>query len=364
MSLIGSSGKQICHITNYTQLMSFILTLSLSSSPQFAHFVRIDGGKWNQHAMHQGHSMLLPDYDASTMLHPHAAVLNVQANVRAILIWRNRSTMNHPIHLHGRKMEILDELVVKKSTSCNHQRCELSDLFTSEEAIQRLASIPAGTRPLKDTFILPAGGAVATRIFTGEPALWFVHCHLDAHREDGMAMILNVGNYQAPSSKAWLPSDYPKCDTPFLLTKQEHPACNCYINADAILDGMLTKDHMCSREYLCFHQNSPQANIEDHPYESNGIALRSQYSTPGWAISLIIVILIVFVSNLIAYRRELFSVHRCGADRNRNVQRQSESRTTDGEVAFKQQFMSQFNSQWHLYRPTCVSLLRTAEVTR
>jgi FtsP/CotA-like multicopper oxidase with cupredoxin domain len=31
--------------------------------------------------------------------------------------------MDHPIHLHGRKMEILDELIVKKSDACDHVKC-------------------------------------------------------------------------------------------------------------------------------------------------------------------------------------------------------------------------------------------------
>ena len=59
---------------------------TISASPQFAHFVRIDGGKWLQHAMNHAHSMLVPDYNSETMLHSNGAVLNVEAGVRAILI--------------------------------------------------------------------------------------------------------------------------------------------------------------------------------------------------------------------------------------------------------------------------------------
>lgn len=284
--------------------------------------------------------MLLPDYNAETMLHSNGVVLNVDAGVGAILICkkklsdcpltiifqgplltyfssvkgRSKSSMDHPIHLHGRKMEILDEVIVKKSDSCDHNKCELSEIFATDEALQRLASITPGTRPLKDTFILPAGGAVATRIFTGEPALWFAHCHLESHRESGMALILSVGNYKAPSDPGWLPPDYPRCDTPFLLAKKEFPACDCYVNSDAVMDGALTKEHRCSRDYLCFHEDSPQANLESNPYAGTskpGIAIRSQYSVPGWAISLLIVATIAIVSYTIAYREKLLEA--CGA---------------------------------------------------
>ena len=216
--------------------------------------------------------------------------------------------MDHPIHLHGRKMEILDEHIIQKWEHCDHVNCNLSDVFLSDAELQRLADIPAGSKPLKDTFILPAGGTVATRIFTGSPALWFAHCHLESHRESGMAMILNVGNYQSPPDSSWLPSDYPKCDTAFLSTKKEFPSCDCYIDEDALMDNALTKDHRCSRDYLCFQNDSPQSSLESYPYQSSGITIRSQYSVQGWVISLIIVFVIAVPSYIIAYRQKLLKV--------------------------------------------------------
>ena len=66
-----------------------VVDWQFSPSPQFAHFVRIDEGKWYQFAMFAGHSMLLPDYDQETMLHPHGAVLNVDAGVGAIVICKS-----------------------------------------------------------------------------------------------------------------------------------------------------------------------------------------------------------------------------------------------------------------------------------
>jgi len=295
-----------------TPVETHIVDWQFMASPQFAHFVRVDGGKWLQDAMFAGHSMLLPDYDASKMLHPNSAVLNVDAGVGAIVIWRSKTSMDHPIHLHGRKVEILDEHISQKSEACDQVKCVLSEAFTSDDTLKGLADIPFGKKPLKDTFILPAGGAVATRFYTGDPALWFAHCHMESHREDGMALILNVGDYQAPADGGWLPSDYPTCDSPFLLSQKEYPFCDCYINEDAVMGSSLTKDHRCSRDHLCFHESSPQSSLAYMPLESNGISVRSQYSIPPWAISLLIVVVVALVSVLIAYRIKLIAL--CNKD--------------------------------------------------
>jgi hypothetical protein len=172
---------------------------------------------------------------------------------------------------------------------------------------------------------LPAGGVVATRIFTGDPALWFAHCHLESHREDGMALVMNVGNYQAPLDVSWLPPDYPRCDASFLLTKKEFPAFDCYIDTDAVMDNALTESHRCSRDYLCFHYNSPQSNLLSFPYESTGIAITSQYNAPGWAISLLIILVTAICSNLIAYRKRLTSKCGNGVTRGHNQKQEKKS---------------------------------------
>ena len=69
------------------------------------------------------------------------------------------------------------------------------------------------------------------------------------------------------------------------------------------MNGALTEDHRCSRESLCFHEDSPQSSLEYASYEStDGIAVRSQYTMPGWGISLIVVGLAVIVSVFVEYK--------------------------------------------------------------
>lgn len=231
----------------------------------------IDGGLYLQHE-NPLKAMLDPSFDYSTDYHPNTAMLSVPQHSSVIIVWRNKSLMDHPMHLHGYKMEILSIDQPIRNRDCTFSECKLSTAFDSAEVISAIDSIPRGSNVLKDTFILPAGGAVVTRVQTEAPALWVAHCHLESHRDDGMAFILNVGDYhQSPLlDRALLPKDYPSRDTHFLRTKKEHPACQCYIDNDAVLEKSLTKNHRCSRDHLCIHEHSPAANLAS--YKSSGFS--------------------------------------------------------------------------------------------
>jgi len=104
------------------------------------------------------------------------------------------------------------------------------------------------------------------------------------HHFDGMAFILNVGNYSGGGRA--LPQDYPSCESPFLQGHMKHPSCDCYENPNAILSTYLTADYKCSRDHLCHHVFSRSANLEKYHFVG-GDALHSAYDVPGYAISLI-----------------------------------------------------------------------------
>ena len=89
------------------------------------------------------------------------------------------------MHLHGYEMEILETFAADRVRDCTLVKCNLYDGFDLEE----LQNIRLGSRPIKDTFIMPAGGAVATRIETRMAAIRLAHCHMELHREDGMAFV-------------------------------------------------------------------------------------------------------------------------------------------------------------------------------
>ena len=45
--------------------------------------------------------------------------------------------------------------------------------------------------PRKDTLIVPAGGYAIIDVLTDNPGVWFMHCHVENHAVEGMAVILN-----------------------------------------------------------------------------------------------------------------------------------------------------------------------------
>jgi hypothetical protein len=271
------------------------------------------------------------------------------------------------MHLHGYKMEIL-EIFSPERTDCTLAKCSLPDIFDSEEKIHELDDIPAGTRPIKDTFIMPAGGAVATRITTGKPAPWLAHCHMEVHREDGMAFILNVGNYFPQSDDSWLPDDFPDCNTAFLKShSHEEPHCDCYIDEDAVLGLTLDPTYKCSRSYLCMYEQSQIATLT-RDNNLGGFEIQSKTSFPGWAISLIILGIVILITVFITmlpkserpYKPALVKSFKTTVTRISMLSiRTSES---DVKPTFWHQFQGLFFSQWYEYRPGTVNVLRVIEV--
>lgn len=259
---LNENDNEPTHTSSFTE--SHTIDFDFSPPPSFAHFVRIDGGLNNQHVNPINSHFLQTGLE----LHENTAMLHVSSFSSVLIVWRNKSLMDHPIHLHGYKMEILDIYRPKRELHCSRSSCELPIFYDSEEKLQELdARIRHGI--LKDTFILPAGGAVVTRIHTFEPAVWFAHCHLETHREDGMALIMNVGNYTAPEDSSWLPEDFPSCDHPFLKGAHKEPACTCFQNKDAVLAIGLTEDYRCSRDYLCSHIDSEVSQLAS--YKPSGV---------------------------------------------------------------------------------------------
>ena len=277
----------------------YTVDFDFQPAPLFAHFVRINNGHFLQH-QNPMKSMLHPTFNPSQDHHPNAAIMNVPSHSSIIVVWRTTSLMDHPMHLHGYKVEILAVETPVRQRDCTMSKCLLNKRFENDDTVKVLdRENPKGSAVVKDTFILPAGGVVVTRITTAEPALWFAHCHINMHREDGMAFIMNVGNYTAPSTDSWLPRDYPSCNTPYLKTKQQQPSCQCYVNDDAVLGGSLTKDHKCSRPHLCRHEQSQIANLKY--YDRNGVLVASSYQLSNIEITVVILAIISFVTVFVAF---------------------------------------------------------------
>ena len=114
----------------------------------------------------------------------------------------------HPIHLHGHTFHVVhvgypeydpatgfigdhnsdiycDDINCAKE-GCNKRRCtrpswkKESMHFSIDEYTVR-----------KDTVMLPAGGYVVINFLSDNPGYWFLHCHIEVHQLEGMAMIVN-----------------------------------------------------------------------------------------------------------------------------------------------------------------------------
>ncbi len=266
------------------------------------------------------------------------------------------------MHLHGYKMEILEVFSSDRERDCNLAKCSLPNTFNSTEKVRELENIPVGSRPLKDTFIIPSGGAVATRIFTRDPAPYFAHCHMEVHRQDGMAFILNVGNYRPPVDGSWLPSDFPNCNTKFLSSKHEEPHCDCYIDEDAVLGTTLDSTYKCSRKYLCFHEQSQAAAVAQHS-TLGGFRMQSSYEMSGRVICGIFVGLIALVT--IFFTKISPRLSRNDSSKKAKVSTADHSflhPSTDLELSFLTQFKVLCISHWDEYRETAINILRVVEV--
>jgi len=271
------------------------------------------------------------------------------------------------MHLHGYKMEILETYAPNYDYSCNLAKCELTDIFSSEKKMEELKRIPKSTRPIKDTFIMPAGGAVATRIFTRGPGPWLAHCHTEVHLQDGMAFIMNVGNYTASKDGSWLPSDSPTCDSMYDKTRHMEPHCNCYIDEDAVLGLSLDDTYKCSRPYLCMWQQSQVAVLKQNNSDA-GYKLESSNSVQGWIVSFCFVgfvIIFVFIFTFILPRMTRNKTS------SRSAFRQSIVINDKNEIAkiekidtptFWMQFMGLIPLRWSEYRVATINVLRVIEV--
>jgi FtsP/CotA-like multicopper oxidase with cupredoxin domain len=86
------------------------------------------------------------------------ATLPVKAGERIRLVLANKTSMWHPIHLHGHTFQVVTD---------------------------------DGTGPRKDTVIIPPRSEVAVDLVADNPGQWVLHCHNIYHAEAGMMTTLN-----------------------------------------------------------------------------------------------------------------------------------------------------------------------------
>ena len=120
----------------------------------------------------------------------------------------------HPIHLHGHTFHVVhigypeydeDTNFINPNRTSPDIQCQDScqgkpdgsscDPKRCTKPSWKNNSLPQFTiddRTIrKDTVIIPAGGYVVINFISDNPGHWFLHCHIEAHQLEGMAMIVN-----------------------------------------------------------------------------------------------------------------------------------------------------------------------------
>eukprot|EP00116_Pleurobrachia_bachei_P000786 sb/3461048/ len=217
--ILTEEEEPIIHIVDF--MFQFI--------PQYAHLWSINGANWTQHVQPYT-AMIQPDFNPETDLHPHALILPVPLNKTVVFVIRSVTAFPHPVHMHGHKFEVL-EVAPRVRAECPEGRCDLEPLESLfSEPISELAA-SMGRKVFKDTVIVPTGGGVAIRIRTDNPGVWFFHCHLDQHMEDGQGFVIQAGN-PTDYNPSHTPPDIPSCDYTGRVQHLQYAACNCYANPE------------------------------------------------------------------------------------------------------------------------------------
>lgn len=126
-------------------------------------------------------------------------VSNLTKPLFRMIVSATIAAVDHPMHMHGGHFRVV---------AMEHG----NGSFTLDDVKARNAngSIKKNfdTAPLKDVLGIPSRGFAVLRIRADNPGYWFFHCHVSVHSEEGMALILKVGN---DSEMIHPPDDFPTC---------------------------------------------------------------------------------------------------------------------------------------------------------
>lgn len=126
---------------------------------------------------------------------------------------------SHPVHLHGNHFHVLKYGSGEINETTGFTQGPNQDIrYTSDyRAAQwrdsswnhgNVPGVNIKSAPQKDTIMVPFRGYVVIRFRTDNPGFWIMHCHLEAHMDIGMAVVLQVGDI---SELPKPPMDFPTC---------------------------------------------------------------------------------------------------------------------------------------------------------
>ena len=123
----------------------------------------------------------------------------------------------HPIHLHGHSFHVAKIgfgdyndnngriTSASEDISCNNNGMICTNPEWSSGNIDQGKNNKQA--PLKDTVLIPAGGYAVVYFKANNPGYWFLHCHIEVHQLEGMAVVINEaqGMHNGP------PPNMPQC---------------------------------------------------------------------------------------------------------------------------------------------------------
>ena len=124
------------------------------------------------------------------------------------------NNFSHPIHLHGHTFYVVairhgeyDKITGRlmdnnKEVDCHDELCPSPSWRDNKPPpFERHQFRVRKDAIRKDTVIVPAGGYVVIAFEADNPGYWFMHCHIEAHQLEGMAVIIQ----EYPTSQQWAP---------------------------------------------------------------------------------------------------------------------------------------------------------------
>ncbi|KAL7538702.1 hypothetical protein ACHAXR_009429 [Thalassiosira sp. AJA248-18] len=283
LSPLGTNHAEAHNIQTEIHTVDF----SFQPAPQYGHFVGIDHSAMSQNELPPA-AMISRSFRPDKSVHPNSMALRVSRNSPIIIVWRTTLLMDVPMHIQGHSVQILDRAFPVLRRDCNLQSCRLSQAFDSEEKLKDLAKTPPDQVINKDTFVIPAGGAIVTRMHTGSRGLWMVNGQKDVHNEDGISFVLIVGDYRIPREDTSWPSDFPTCNTTLGLSTTMQPHCECYMDKSAPFQIGKPDRKFCSRSHLCRHKLSQATNNDQ------GFSIQSGWKgIPGGIVTTIFLLVVV-----------------------------------------------------------------------
>ena len=113
----------------------------------------------------------------------------------------------HPIHLHGHTFHVVHVGYPEYDNTTGFIGNHTSDIYcddincTKPGCDKRRCTRPSWNVPKhfsidshtvrKDTVMVPAGGYVVINFISDNSGYWFLHCHIEVHQLEGMAMIVD-----------------------------------------------------------------------------------------------------------------------------------------------------------------------------